>query len=42
MQRVLMTEMTSLHGWPLSNALTTQLGLQQVLGLYPAQTRLEA
>jgi len=40
MKRVLLTGMTSLHGWPLYNALTTPLSPQQVRGLYPPQTRL--
>lgn len=38
--RVLITGITSLHGWPLYNALTTRLGAQQVLGLCPPKTRL--
>ncbi len=40
MKRVLITGITSLHGWPLYKTLTTQLGAQQVLGLCPPKTRL--
>lgn len=40
MKRLLITGITSLHGWPLYNALTTQLGAAQVLGLCPPKTRL--
>lgn len=40
MKRVLITGITSLHGWPLYNALTAQLGAQHVLGLCPPKTRL--
>lgn len=40
MKRVLITGITSLHGWPLYNALTTQLGAQHVLGICPPKTHL--
>lgn len=39
MKRVLITGITSLHGWPLYNALTARLGAQQVLGICPPRTR---
>jgi nucleoside-diphosphate-sugar epimerase len=35
MQRLLITGMTSWHGWPLSNAFTMHLGSSQVHGLCP-------
>ncbi|MGE3541029.1 MAG: NAD(P)-dependent oxidoreductase [Candidatus Tectimicrobiota bacterium] len=38
MKRVLITGITSLHGWPLYNALTARLGARQVLGLCPPKT----
>ena len=40
MTRVLITGVTSLHGWPLYNALTEQLGPQSVLGICPPKTKM--
>ncbi|WP_089937825.1 SDR family oxidoreductase [Candidatus Entotheonella palauensis] len=39
MKRVLITGVTSLHGWPLYKALTRQLGPQSVLGICPPKTK---
>jgi len=39
MKRVLITGVTSLHGWPLYKALTQQLGTQHVLGICPPKTK---
>ncbi|PON11656.1 hypothetical protein C2W62_43665 [Candidatus Entotheonella serta] len=40
MKRVLITGVTSLHGWPLYKTLTQQLGPQQVLGICPPKTKM--
>jgi dTDP-4-dehydrorhamnose reductase len=39
MKRVLITGVTSLHGWPLYKALTQQLGPKHVLGIGPPKTK---
>jgi dTDP-4-dehydrorhamnose reductase len=39
MKRVLITGVTSLHGWPLYKALTQQLGADHVLGICPPKTK---
>ena len=39
MKRILITGVTSLHGWPLYKALTRRLGAQHVLGICPPKTR---
>ncbi len=39
MHRMLITGVTSLHGWPLFKALTRRLGAQQVLGICPPKTK---
>jgi dTDP-4-dehydrorhamnose reductase len=38
-RRVLITGITSLHGWPLYNALTQGLGAAQVFGICPPKTK---
>ena len=38
MKRVLITGMTSWHGWPLSNALTTQLGALSQICLFETKS----
>jgi dTDP-4-dehydrorhamnose reductase len=40
MKRVLITGVTSLHGWPLYQALTQQLGPTHVLGICPPKTKM--
>ncbi|ETW92880.1 MAG: hypothetical protein ETSY1_41690 [Candidatus Entotheonella factor] len=40
MKRVLITGVTSLHGWPLYNALTQQFGPEHVLGICPPKTKM--
>ena len=40
MKRVLITGVTSLHGWPLYKALTQQMGAASVLGICPPKTKL--
>jgi dTDP-4-dehydrorhamnose reductase len=40
MKRVLITGVTSLHGWPLYKALTRQLGPKHVLGICPPKTNM--
>lgn len=40
MKRVLITGVTSLHGWPLYKALTQQIGAASVLGICPPKTKL--
>ncbi|MDH3600204.1 MAG: sugar nucleotide-binding protein, partial [Candidatus Tectomicrobia bacterium] len=40
MKRVLITGVTSLHGWPLYKALTQQMGAESVLGICPPKTKL--
>lgn len=39
-RRVLITGITSLHAWPLYNALTQQLGVARVFGICPPKTSL--
>jgi dTDP-4-dehydrorhamnose reductase len=39
MKRVLITGVTSLHGWPLYKALTHRLGSKHVLGICPPKTK---
>ena len=40
MKRVLITGVTSLHGWPLYKTLSKQLGPEQVLGIGPPKTKM--
>ena len=40
MKRVLMTGVTSLHGWPLYKVLTQRLGTANVLGICPPKTKM--
>ncbi len=40
MKRVLITGVTSLHGWPLYKALSQQFGASQVLGICPPKTKM--
>ena len=40
MKRVLITGVTSLHGWPLYKTLSEQLGPEQVLGICPPKTKM--
>ncbi len=40
MKRVLITGVTSLHGWPLYKALSQQLGASHVLGICPPKTKM--
>ncbi len=40
MKRVLITGVTSLHGWPLYKTLTQQLGSKHVLGICPPKTKI--
>ncbi len=39
MKRVLMTGITSLHGWPLYKALTKQMGPKHIVGICPPKTK---
>ena len=40
MKRILITGVTSLHGWPLYQALTQQIGAASVIGICPPKTQL--